>query len=108
MITTAGKLPAKFVIHTVGPVWSGGNKNERIKLAKCYQNSLRLAYQNGCKTIAFPNISTGIYGFPKKEAAQVSMQAVKDFLAMNHEFEKVIFVCFDIENFDYLQEEISN
>jgi len=69
VITGAGNLPAKYVIHTVGPVWNGGNKNERTKLANCYLNSLQLAVEHDLKTIAFPNISTGAYGFPKKEAA---------------------------------------
>src|SRR3954468_24196159 len=63
VITTAGKLPAKYVIHTVGPVWNGGTKNEEEKLAACYRNALLLAVQNNCTTISFPNISTGIYGF---------------------------------------------
>ena len=70
VITTAGNLPAKYVIHTVGPVWNGGNNGEREKLANCYVNSLRLAVEHNCKTIAFPNISTGVYRFPKDEAVQ--------------------------------------
>src|SRR6476661_6881709 len=72
VITTAGNLPAKFVIHTVGPVWNGGNKNEATLLENCYRNALKLAVENNCKTIAFPNISTGIYGFPKDKAAVIS------------------------------------
>jgi O-acetyl-ADP-ribose deacetylase len=67
VITTGGRLPAKFVIHTVGPVWNGGNKDEVQKLSECYRNSLQLVIDNHCKTIAFPNISTGIYRFPKKK-----------------------------------------
>ena len=73
VITSAGNLPAKCVIHTVGPVWNGGNNDERNKLANCYLNSLRIAVEYNLKTIAFPNISTGIYGFPKKEAAKISV-----------------------------------
>ncbi len=100
VITTAGNLPAKFVIHTVGPVWNGGKYDEQTKLASCYKNSLRLAVENDCKTIAFPNISTGIYHFPKKEAAQIAISTVKDFLSRNHAIERVTFVCFDDENYE--------
>jgi O-acetyl-ADP-ribose deacetylase (regulator of RNase III) len=99
VITTGGNLPAKFVIHTVGPVWNGGKYDEEIKLANCYKNSLQLAVNNHCKTIAFPNISTGIYHFPKKAAAQIAIEIVLDFLARADEIEKVIFVCFDGENY---------
>ncbi len=107
VITTAGKLPARFVIHTVGPIWSNGKNEESVKLASCYKKSLQLAIANHCKTIAFPNISTGVYGFPKKEAAVIAVKAVQDFLSANQEIEKVIFVCFDPENFDYLETELS-
>ena len=106
-MTTAGKLPANYVIHTVGPVWNGGRQNERELLAHCYQNSLQLAVANNCKTIAFPNISTGIYGFPKAEAATIAVQTVNEFLRKTDDIEKVIFVCFDEENFELLQKEIS-
>jgi O-acetyl-ADP-ribose deacetylase (regulator of RNase III) len=99
VITTAGKLPATCVIHTVGPVWNGGTSNEEQKLANCYQNALLLAVDNGVKTIAFPNISTGIYRFPKNKAAAIAVNAVKSFLANHHTLEKVIFVCFDEENY---------
>lgn len=99
VITTAGKLPSKFVIHTVGPVWNGGNNNEAKKLANCYKNSLLLAAENNCGTIAFPGISTGIYGFPKSEAAEIAIKAVREFLLFSVEIEKVIFVCFDDEYF---------
>lgn len=107
VMTTAGKLPAKFVIHTVGPVWNGGQNDERAKLANCYKNSLTLAIKNLCKTIAFPNISTGIYGFPKKEASIIAVKTVNEFLVKDQFIEKVIFVCFDEENFDYIKEELS-
>jgi O-acetyl-ADP-ribose deacetylase (regulator of RNase III) len=100
VITTAGKLPAKFVIHTVGPVWNGGNSNERLLLASAYQKSLRLATENLVHTIAFPNISTGIYKFPKHDAAQIAVATVSEFLATADTVEKVIFVCFDSENYD--------
>jgi O-acetyl-ADP-ribose deacetylase (regulator of RNase III) len=98
VITGAGNLPAKFVIHTVGPVWNGGRNGEEAKLKSCYTNSLRLAEENGCTTIAFPNISTGIYGFPKEPAAQIAVSTVEE-LAERHHIEKVKFVCFDDENY---------
>jgi len=99
VITTGGSLPAKFVIHTVGPVWNGGKKNEAEKLANCYSNSLKLAVENNISTIAFPNISTGIYGYPKKEAAEVAVKATSEFLKTNNSIEKVYIVCFDEENY---------
>ena len=98
VITTAGKLPAKFVIHTVGPVWKGGRKNEPELLANCYLNSLKLAVENDVKTIAFPNISTGVYGYPKALAAEAAVEIVKDFLTNHENIVEVIFVCFDDEN----------
>jgi len=102
VITTAGDLPAKFVIHTVGPVWNGGRNNESVKLANCYKNSLRLVAENGLQSVAFPNISTGIYGYPKKEAAEIATRTVSDFLRQNDSV-KVYFVCFDEENFNLYQ-----
>lgn len=99
VITTAGKLPAKYVIHTVGPVWFNGNKGERELLAGCYRNSLQLAVENGVKSIAFPNISTGIYHFPKPEAAEIAIATVQRFMANDNSIEEVFFVCFDDENF---------
>ncbi|MEI6947636.1 O-acetyl-ADP-ribose deacetylase [Paraflavisolibacter sp. H34] len=104
VITTGGSLPARYVIHTVGPVWTGGGKHEREKLASCYRKSLQLAVDNGCKTIAFPNISTGVYGFPKKEAAEISVRTVNEFLSQTDKIEKVIFVCFDDENLKLVKE----
>ena len=98
VITIGGNLPAKFVIHTVGPVWNGGGNNVAEKLANCYTNSLLLALENGIKTIAFPNISTGIYRFPKHKAAEIAVQTVVLFLEKHTELEQVIFVCFDDEN----------
>jgi O-acetyl-ADP-ribose deacetylase (regulator of RNase III) len=99
VITTAGKLPCKFVIHTVGPVWNNGNSGEAKLLSSAYFNSLKLAVENQIKTIAFPNISTGIYHFPKKQAAEIAISTVKDFLELNEVIQKVVFVCFDIENY---------
>jgi len=97
-ITKGYNLPAKYIIHTVGPIWQGGGNNENKLLANCYKNSLKLAVENNCKTIAIPNISTGIYGFPKEEAAVIAVRKVKAFLSSNESIEKVLFVCFDEEN----------
>ena len=98
VITTAGKLPAKFVIHTVGPVWQGGNNHEKQLLANCYTNCMQLALDNNLATIAFPNISTGIYKFPKEEAAGIALQCVRTY-EHNNQFKKILFVCFDEENY---------
>ena len=106
VITTAGNLPSKFVIHTVGPVWNGGQKNEREKLSNCYINSLQLAVANNCRTIAFPNISTGIYKFPKDEAARIAVSTTVEFLSKNKEIDKVIFVCFDDDNFGFIESQL--
>ncbi|MFT3747239.1 MAG: O-acetyl-ADP-ribose deacetylase [Agriterribacter sp.] len=98
VITTAGNLPSKFVIHTVGPVWHGGNKNEDALLAAAYTNSLSLAAKYNITTIAFPNISTGIYHFPKQSAAAIAIDTVRNFMLTPGTINKVIFVCFDDEN----------
>ncbi|MBL7744292.1 MAG: O-acetyl-ADP-ribose deacetylase [Chitinophagaceae bacterium] len=98
VITTGGFLPAKYVIHTVGPVWNGGGRNEAILLANCYLNSLKLAEEYKVRSIAFPNISTGIYGYPKSEAAEIAIHTVSLFIQANTIIEKVHFVCFDEEN----------
>ena len=100
VITTGGKLPVKFVIHTVGPVWNNGNSNEENLLSSAYINSLKLALENQIETIAFPNISTGIYHFPKIKAAQIAVNTVTDFLKTTDKIKKVIFVCFDDENYN--------
>ena len=92
--TTAGKLKARYVIHTVGPVWHGGAKNEEKLLGDCYTNSLNVTSEKGCKTVAFPAISTGVYRFPKKLAAKVSSKAVRDFLENNESIQKIVFVFF--------------
>lgn len=106
VITTSGNLPAKFVIHTVGPVWNGGQNNEVTKLAGCYKHSLQLALDNKCKTIAFPSISTGVYRFSKKEAAEIAVETVVKFLETEGKIEKVIFVCFENDNFNHIKTEI--
>lgn len=109
VITTAGNLPASFVIHTVGPVWREGNTEQAEKLASCYQNSFELAVENQCKSIAFPNISTGVYHYPKNEAAQIAIGTTKYLLEKyKSTIEKVIFVCFDEDNFDIYQKLLSN
>jgi O-acetyl-ADP-ribose deacetylase len=99
VITTAGMLPAKFVIHTVGPVWNEGKNNEEHLLSMAYSNSLALAEANNIETIAFPNISTGIYHFPKPKAAEIAVETVGAFLATSDRIRKVIFVCYDEENY---------
>jgi O-acetyl-ADP-ribose deacetylase len=104
VITTGGNLPARFVIHTVGPVWNNGKKDEAFKLANCYKNSLQESAAHALKSIAFPNISTSIYSYPKKEAALIAVEAVNEWLKNNSSLEQVIFVCFDEENYLYYKE----
>jgi O-acetyl-ADP-ribose deacetylase (regulator of RNase III) len=99
-ITRGYDLPAGFVIHTVGPVWQGGNAGEPGILASCYHNSLQLAESKNIKSIAFPSISTGVYGYPKQQAAQAAIAAVKKYLGNSTVIEKVLFVVFDEENYD--------
>jgi len=94
-ISPGFKLPAKCIIHTVGPVWNGGKNNEDKLLANCYKNSLKLAAENNIKTIAFPSVSTGVYRFPVERASKIAVKEVKDFLEKDSSIEKVIFVCFD-------------
>lgn len=91
-ITKGYNLPAKYVIHTVGPIWYGGNKNERELLKSCYITALNLAKENGIKTIAFPAISCGVYRFPLEEACKIANETVKEFASENDCFEKVIFI----------------
>jgi O-acetyl-ADP-ribose deacetylase len=98
-ITGGHKLKAKHIIHTVGPIWYGGYKDEYSLLASCYQTSLALAKQKKIKTIAFPGISTGIYGFPKDLAAVIAVNETRRFLSKNSYPEKVIFVAYDEDNF---------
>jgi len=107
VITTAGNLPSKYVIHTVGPVWNGDKEEKNKLLVGCYQNSLELAVQNKIKTIAFPGISTGIYRFPKDKAAEIAIKTVRDFDKIS-EIDKVIFVCFDDESYEIYQKLLEN
>ncbi|WP_106792601.1 O-acetyl-ADP-ribose deacetylase [Aquimarina sp. Aq78] len=106
VVTTAGNLPANYVIHTVGPVWNNGGKEKEELLKNCYINSLKLAIENEVKRIAFPNISTGIYKFPKNIAARIAVEAVKNF--NQDKIEEIIFVCFDQENFELYNELLKN
>src|SRR6266498_4610844 len=103
VITTGGNLPAKYVIHTVGPVWHGGNKNEEQLLANAYRNSLQLATENNIKSVAYHNISTGDYGFPKQRAAEIAIDTTKKFLESTDAIKEVYFVCFDDENYNIYQ-----
>jgi O-acetyl-ADP-ribose deacetylase (regulator of RNase III) len=104
VITTGGNLPAQYVIHTVGPVWHGGDKNENELLASAYRNSLKLAEQHNLRKIAFPNISTGIYGFLKRPAAEIAVSTVEQFMQSAKVVNEVIFVCYDEENFNLYQQ----
>ena len=106
-ITKGYHLPAKHVIHTVGPVWHGGDRNEEELLANCYRNSLRLAVRHGVKSIAFPAISTGVYRFPAQRACMIAVGSVAQFLAQEPEIEKVLFVCFDAYTYDLYQSELA-
>lgn len=103
VITPGGNLPAAFVIHTVGPVWKGGKQQEEELLAACYENSLRLAVEYSLQTIAFPAISTGVYGFPKSPAASIAVTSVKKFILREKNIHTVFFVCFDEENYNLYQ-----
>lgn len=99
VITSAGRLPASYVIHTVGPVWHLGTRNEAELLSRCYINSLQLAADYKLSSIAFPNISTGVYGYPKEEAAAIAIKTVKNFLrSVEEALDEVHFVCFDEHN----------
>jgi O-acetyl-ADP-ribose deacetylase (regulator of RNase III) len=97
VITTGGRLPAAHVIHTVGPVWNGGHKGEPALLASCYRNSLRLALENKLASVAFPGISTGIYGYPKPAAAAIAVREVQQWLATHEWPQQVVLVAFDAE-----------
>ncbi len=97
-ITNGYRLPAKHVIHTVGPVWNGGDHGEAELLASCYHESLKLATDNNCATVVFPNISTGIYGYPKESAAAIAVETVKKYLKDHELPEKVMFAIVDEQN----------
>jgi O-acetyl-ADP-ribose deacetylase (regulator of RNase III) len=103
-ITKGYNLPAAYIIHTVGPVWQGGGNNEPGLLGSCYVKSLELALLKGLKTIAFPNISTGVYGYPRQEAALIAINTVKLWLSEHKDIEKVYFVVFDEENYSFYHE----
>ena len=94
-ITKGYRLPAKHVIHTPGPVWHGGNNGEAELLASCYRSCLTLASENGCKTVDFPSISTGVYHFPLDKAAAIASKTIKEYLDAHPEIERVRMVCFD-------------
>ena len=105
-VTQSYMLPAKFVIHTVGPIWRGGEHNEAELLANCYINSLKIAVDKKLKTVAFPNISTGVYRFPKTMAAGIAIRTVNNFLKDYKELNTVYFVCFDEEHYDIYKEKL--
>ena len=102
-ITGGYDLPSKHVIHTVGPVWDGGRANEDALLADCYRNSLKLVEENGLRMVAFPAISTGVFGFPKERATRIAVREVRAFLDQDVGVEQVIFVCFSERDFDMYQ-----
>lgn len=106
VITSGGNLKARFVIHAVGPVWNGGGHREEELLANAYRNSLRVATRSKVASIAFPNISTGIYGFPKKRAAEIAVETVKDTIKDVPSVDQVIFCCFDDENFQIYESQL--
>jgi O-acetyl-ADP-ribose deacetylase (regulator of RNase III) len=103
-ITKGYRLPARYVIHTVGPVWSGGNRGEAERLRNCYVNSLRLAVEHGVTSIAFPAISTGVYGYPIEQAATVAVNAVRAAVVQPTSIELVRFVCFSERDWRVYQE----
>ncbi len=96
-ITNGYRLPAKWVIHTVGPVWRGGNNSEDDLLARCYQRALALAIEHGVRSIAFPAISTGVYSFPRERATRIAIREVRAFLEKSSTLERILFVCFDAQ-----------
>jgi O-acetyl-ADP-ribose deacetylase (regulator of RNase III) len=108
VVTTAGRLPAKHVIHTVGPVWKGGGSREPALLASCYTNSLALAAESGCRSISFPSISTGVYGYPFEDACQVALGSIRDFCSRDESIERVLLVAFgkpDAKRYEQILEE---
>ncbi|NFN85574.1 ADP-ribose-binding protein [Clostridium sporogenes] len=108
VITSGGNLKAKYVIHTVGPIWHGGDSNEENLLSNVYKNSLKLAAEKNIKTIAFPNISTGVYRYPKDEAAKIAYNSAKESLIKYENIEEVRFVCFDDYNYKLYQDLLFN
>ena len=102
-ITRGYKLPAKYVIHTPGPVWNGGNNGEADKLRSCYRSCLVLASENGCKTVDFPSISTGVYHFPLSKASEIAVKTISEYLFEHPEIERVRMVCFDARTKEYYE-----
>lgn len=107
-ITQGYRLPARFVIHTAGPVWAGGNSGESQLLASCYKNSLELAEKNGVTSIAFPSISTGIYGYPIERAATIAVHTVNSYLKQGSSLKEIIFCCFSEEDFHVYKKALTN
>ncbi|MDO4816691.1 MAG: O-acetyl-ADP-ribose deacetylase [Bacillota bacterium] len=103
-ITKGYNLPAKFVIHTPGPVWHGGNRNEPALLASCYRSCLELASENGCKTVDFPSISTGVYHFPLEKASEIAVKSIAEYMFEHPEIERVRMVCFDDRTKKYYED----
>jgi len=108
VITGAGKLPAKYVIHTVGPIWNGGTQGEPELLASCYRKSLLLAQETGLESVAFPSISTGVFGYPKEKAALTAIAVIRETLQKTQGIKRVVFVCFDKENYSLYHSQISS
>jgi O-acetyl-ADP-ribose deacetylase (regulator of RNase III) len=106
-LTKGYRLPANYVIHTVGPVWRGGTHGEPDLLASCYRRSLEIATENGLVSIAFPNISTGIFGYPKDNAADIAITSVRQFLKQPTTLQDIVFVCFDEDNFSLYNKRLS-
>lgn len=103
-ITKGYNLPASFVIHTPGPVWHGGSRNEPALLASCYRSCLELASENGCKTVDFPSISTGVYHFPLEKASEIAIKSIAEYLFEHPEIERVRMVCFDDRTKKYYED----
>jgi O-acetyl-ADP-ribose deacetylase len=106
-ITPGYRLPAKYVIHTVGPVWHGGGKGESELLASCYRRSLEVAVENGVKSMAFPGISTGVYRYPKEQACRIALDTTVNFLSEHPKIKKVIFVCFSSGDYAMYKSHVS-
>jgi len=106
VITTAGNLPARHVIHTVGPVWRDGTLGEPDQLKNAYFNSMKIAEEHQIKSIAFPNISTGVYGYPLDAAADIAIDTIKNYSEQETTIDKVVFVCFDTKSFDIYSEKL--